>query len=132
MFNILRYVPGVTFRIIKTEEDVLYHIMVKDERWKEFVDNMETDCLNGFCFITENTGAFCWAEKLLEMNFHDDGDKFGYFDKLLSVLRIILSYIEHTPLMNTGIEVQATEFTESPIDEGIDEKVTHARLSKRI
>lgn len=55
------------------------------------------------------------------MNFHDDGDKFGYFDKLLSVLRI-LSYIEHTPLMNTGIEVQATEFTESPIDEGIDEK----------
>mgnify|MGYP000441201618 CR=1 FL=1 len=24
--------------------------------------------------------------------------------------------------MNTGIEVQATEFTESPIDEGIDEK----------
>ena len=121
MFNILRYVPGVTFRIIKTEEDVLYHIMVKDERWKDFVDNMETDCLEWLRFITENTGAFCWAEKLLEMNFHDDGDKFGYFDKLLSVLEI-LSYIEHTPLMNTGIEVQTTEFTESPIDEGIDEK----------
>lgn len=121
MFNILRYVPGVTFRIIKTEEDVLYHITVKNERWKDFLDNMETDCLKWLRFITENTGAFCWAEKLLEMNFHDDGDKFGYFDKLLSVLGI-LSYIEHTPLTNTGIEVQTTELTESPIDEGVDER----------
>ena len=121
MFNILRYVPGVTFRIKKTEEDALYQITVKDERWKDFVDNMEADCFEWLRFITENTGTFCWAERLLKMNFHNNGDKFGYFDKVLSVLGI-LSYIEHTPLMNTGIEVQATELTESPIDEGTDEK----------
>ncbi len=121
MFNILQYVPGVTFRIKRTEDDVLYLITMKDERWKDFIDHLETDCFEWLRFITENTGAFCWAEKLLEMNFHDEGDKFGYFEKLLSVLGI-LSYIEHTPLMNTGIEVQATELTEFPIDEGADEK----------
>ena len=121
MFNILRYVPGVTFRIKKTEEDVLYQITVRDERWKDFVDNMEADCFEWLRFITENTGTFCWAERLLKMNFHNNGDKFSYFDKVLSVLGI-LSYIEHTSLLNTGIEVQATELTESPIDEGTDEK----------
>ncbi len=121
MFKILRYVPGVSFRVKKMEEDVLYHINMKDERWKEFIDNLEIDCFEWLRVITENTGSFCWAEKLLKMNFHDNGDKFGYFDKVLSVLGI-LSYIEHTPLMSTGIELQATDLTESPIDEGTDEK----------
>lgn len=119
MFRILRYIPGVQFKRIQKEEGVTYRILVKDDRWKTFLPTLERDCLKWLYFICDNTGAFKWSSQLLSIGFEHSGDRYSYFDKILSVLKI-LSYIDHTPLTKTGIEVLSTDKTAKPIDEGTD------------
>lgn len=118
MFRILRHVPGVEFKIKQTNDEVTYRIKVKDERWKTFLPKLENDCFEWIKFVWQNNEFFNWSDKILSLRFNYENNRFGYFEKILAVLRL-LSYIDHTPLINSGIEVLANEKTTSPIDEGI-------------
>lgn len=119
IFSILRYIPGVEFHVKQVEEKFDFHVKVKNEQWKDFLKFFEEDCFNWIKFVCDQSGSFNWAEKLQELDFHDNGNNFGYFEKVLTVLRL-LAYIEHTPLINSGIEVLTNDKTESEIDEGTD------------
>ena len=121
IFSILRYIPGVEFHIKQVEEKFDFHVKVKNEQWKDFLKFFEKDCFNWIKFVCNQSGAFNWAEKLQELDFHDNGNKYGYFEKVLMVLRL-LAYIEHTPLISSGIEVLTNDKTESDIDEGTDKE----------
>ena len=121
IFSILRYIPGVEFHVKQVEEKFDFHVKVKNEQWKGFLEYFEEDCFNWIKFVCNQSGPFNWAEKLQELDFHDNGNKYGYFEKVLTVLRL-LSYIEHTPLISSGIEILTNDKTESYIDEGTDKE----------
>ena len=119
MFRILNHIPDVEFRIKQSEEEVNYHIKVKSDKWKRILSNLLTDCTSWISCTYEKETEFKWAERLLKMNFNDNGNHFSYLETVLSVLKL-LSYIDHSPLINSGIEILANEKTETPIDDGID------------
>lgn len=121
IFSILRYIPGVEFHIKQVEEKFDFHVKVKNEQWKDFLKFFEEDCFKWIKFVCEQAGSFYWAEKLQELNFHHNGNMYGYFEKVLTVLGL-LAYIEHTPLISSGIEVLANDKTVSDIDEGTDKE----------
>ena len=121
IFSILRYIPGVEFHIKQVEEKFDFHVKVKNEQWKDFLKFFEEDCFKWIKFVCEQAGSFYWAEKLQELDFHHNGNMYGYFEKVLTVLRL-LAYIEHTPLISSGIEVLANDKTVSDIDEGTDKE----------
>ena len=121
MFRILHHIPDVEFRIKQTEEEINYHIKVTSEKWKGFLPNLMDDCSKWIISTFQKNTEFEWAERLLEMDFNDDGNRFVYLDKVLSILKL-LGYIDHSPLLNSGIEVLTNELTDKPIDEGIGEE----------
>lgn len=120
MFRILRHIPGVNFKIKQTEEEITYHIWVNNNEWKTFLPQLEKDCYAWIKYVVENTGYFAWAQKILEYDFSYKENRIGYFEKILAVLKL-LSYIDHTPIINSGIEVLANNITNQPIDDGLKE-----------
>ena len=120
MFRILRHIPGVNFKIKQTEKEITYHIWVINDKWKTFLPQLEKDCYTWIKFVVENTGYFAWAQKILEYDFSYNENRIGYFEKILAVLKL-LSYIDHTPIINSGIEVLANDSTDQPIDDGVKE-----------
>lgn len=120
MFSILYYLPEyVTYRIVKTEEDVEYHITLKDKDVYSYLSTLENDCLDWIKFTCEQSGPFNWADTIKRNGLISKG--FAYFDAMLSILKR-LSYIDYTPLLKSGVEIYTTELTDKPIDEGLDEK----------
>lgn len=119
MFRILRHIPGVEFRVKQTNEEITYRIKVKDDKWKSFLTKLEDDCFEWIKFVWKNNEYFNWSDKIIEFNFNQENNQYGYFEKILAVLRL-LSYIDHTPLIKSGIEVKTNEKTSTPIDEGKD------------
>lgn len=117
MFRILRHIPGVEFKVKQTNEEITYRIKVKDDRWKSFLSILEEDCFKWIKFVWNNNEFFNWSDKIIEFNFNQGNNRYGYFEKILAVLRL-LSYIDHTPLIKSGIEVLANEKTSTYIDEG--------------
>lgn len=120
MFRILRHIPGVEFKIKQTEEEITYHIRVRNDEWKKFLPELENDCFTWISYVVNNTGFFTWSQQILKFGFIYNEDRIGYFEKILAVLKL-LSYIDHTPIINSGIEVIANDKTDKPIDEGSDE-----------
>lgn len=120
MFSILYYLPEyVTYRIVKTEEDVEYHITRKNKDVYSYLNTLENDCFDWIKFTCKQTGAFNWADTIKKNGILSKG--FAYFDAMLSILKR-LSYIDHTPLLKSGVEIFTTELTDKPIEEGLDEK----------
>ena len=120
MFSILYYLPEyVTYRIVKTEEDVEYHITLKDKDVYPYLNTLENDCLDWIKFTCEQSEPFNWADTIKMKGLISKG--FAYFDAMLSILKR-LSYIDHTPLLKSGVEIYTTELTDKPIEEGLDEK----------
>ncbi len=118
MFTILNYLPMVTFKIENNYNDLLYIIRVRNDKWKHFLDEMEEDCLKMLKFVMETTEDFCWAKIIIDFGWAGKG--YRYFEDLLSVLHH-LSYVEHTPLVKSGIEIITTETTDSEISDGLTE-----------
>ena len=114
MFRILRHIPGVDFKVKQINDEITYRIRVTDDRWKKFLPQLENDCLDWVTFVWQNNNYFNWAEKIMS---YSDSNRYGYFEKILAVLRL-LSYIDHTPLIASGIEVLVTDKTLTKIDEG--------------
>lgn len=120
MFSILYYLSEyVTYRIVKTEEDVEYHITLKNKDVYSYLNTLESDCLDWIKFTCEQSGPFNWANTIKMNGLISKG--FAYFDAMLSILKR-LSYIDHTPLLKSGVEIYTTELTDKPIEEGLDEK----------
>lgn len=117
MFNILHYIPGLTYRTFKSEESVIAEVTVRNDDWRKFLNTLEEDCLKMIKFACEQTGEFCWAEKIIEFGWTSKGIR--YFEDVLSILQH-LQYVEHSPLIETGIEVLTTESSNQVIDDGID------------
>lgn len=120
MFSILYYLPKyVTYKIVKTEEDVEYHITLKDKEVYSYLNTLENDCLDWIKFTCEQSGAFNWADTIKRNGLISKG--FAYFDAMLSILKH-LSYIDCTPLLKSGVEIYTTELTDKHIEEGLDKK----------
>ena len=118
MFNILHYIPGINYHTIKSEENIIVEVTVKNCDWKKYLNTLEDDCLKIIKFTCEQTGEFCWAQKIIELGWTSTGVR--YFDDVLSILHH-LQYVEHSPLIETGIEVMTTDLSATTIDDGIDE-----------
>ena len=119
MFRILRHIPGVEFKVKQSNDEITYRIKVKNDSWKSFLSILEDDCFEWIKFVWQNNNFFNWSDKIIEYNFNQGNNRYGYFEKILAVLRL-LSYIDHTPLIKSGIEVLANEKTSTVIDEGKD------------
>lgn len=118
MFNILNYIPGISYRAIKSEENVIAEVTVKNDNWREFLSTLEDDCLKMLKFVCDQVGEFCWAQKIIEFGWTSKGVR--YYEDVLSVLQH-LQYVEHSPLIETGIEVLTTNLSADTIDDGFDE-----------
>lgn len=117
MFSILYYLEDcVKYKIVKTEEDTEIHITLKNNHWHEYLNNLEKDCLEWIRFTCNHIGAFNWAEVINEKGLISKG--FDYFNSILSILKR-LSYIDHTPLLKSGVEIFTTEHTDKAIDAGL-------------
>ena len=119
IFSILYYLDDVgyvKYEIVKTEEDTEYHITLKKKEWASYLSTLENDCLDWIKFTCNHLGAFNWADVINEMGLISKG--FDYFSSLLSILKR-LSYIDYTPLLKSGVEIYATEFTNQSIDDGL-------------
>lgn len=118
MFNILHYIPGIIYKTNKSEDDVIAEVIVRNDDWIQYLDIFEEDCIKVLKFVCEQTGEFCWAKKIIDLGWTDKGVR--YYEDVLSILQH-LQYVEHSPLIETGIEVLTTELSKSSIDDGIDE-----------
>ena len=118
MFNILHYIPGINYKTNKSEDDVIAEVIIRNDDWTQYLDTLEEDCLNVLKFVCEQTGEFCWAQKIIDLGWTYKGIR--YYEDILAILQH-LQYVEHSPLIETGIEVLTTELSDSSIDDGIDE-----------
>jgi len=119
MFTLLNYLPMVNYKIEKLEDDVICLIKVRANTWQDYLDELENDCLKMIRFVVETTTEFNWAKDVI-IKFGWTKKGYRYFEDLLSIL-YHLSYVDHTPLVKSGIEVYATELTETAISEGLTE-----------
>ncbi len=127
MFTILRYIQGVSIRVVKVEDEEELHIKKKDGNCIKRLKELEGDCRKWLEYVwqkkSEGNIEIYWANALKELSLIDVGKKkgFNYFETILSILKR-LSYIDNSPLLNSGVEISATEKTEDNIDDGISEK----------
>lgn len=119
MFTLLNYLPMINYKVEKLEDDVICLIKVRNNKWQDYLDELEEDCLRMIRFVAETTDEFNWAKDVI-IKFGWTKKGFRYFEDLLSIL-YHLSYVDHTPLIKSGIEVYATELIETEISEGLTE-----------
>ena len=118
MFNILHYIPGISYKTNKSEDDVIAEVIVRNDEWCQYLNTLEDDCLKVIKFVCEQTGEFCWVQKIIDLGWTYKGVR--YYEDVLAILQH-LQYVEHSPLIETGIEVLTTDLSDSSIDDGIDE-----------
>lgn len=123
MFALLYYLPMVSYKLEKHEDEVICQIKVKDNSWTEYVQELENDCFKMIKYVSDQANAFNWANTIIEFGWHKEQVKkgFRYFENVLSVLHH-LAYLEHSPLTENGIEILTTDKTDKVIDEGVDEQ----------
>ncbi len=119
VFNLLNYLPMVSYKVENVENDTLCLIKVKDSKWKAYLNELESDCIAMIALTADQTDSeFNWARLMIHRGWSKKG--YRYFEDLLSVLHH-LAYVEHTPLVKSGIEVFATGITQTDIPEGLTE-----------
>ena len=119
MFTILNYLPMVNYKVENLDDDVICYIKVRNDNWQQYLDQLEEDCLQMIEYVVKTVEEFNWAKTIIDFGWTEKG--YRYFEDLLSIL-YHLAYVEHTPLVKNGIEVLATEYTESDISEGLTEE----------
>lgn len=119
MFALLYYLPMVDYRAEKKEEGICCRIKVRNDRWPKYVDELEHDCLEMLRFVVTHDEEFNWAKDVVIRNGWTKKG-YRYFEDLLSIL-YRLAYVEHSPLVKTGVEVYTTEKTATEIPDGQDE-----------
>lgn len=120
VFNLLNYLPMVSYKVEKQDDDVLSLINVRNDKWRTYLDELEKDCFKMIKFVTEQTNEFNWAEVVIRFAWSRKDNAYHYFEDILSIL-FHLAYVEHTPLVKSGIEIYATSTTDEEIPEGLEE-----------
>ena len=122
IFWLLNYIPGVSSVEKRSDEgEVSYTITLLNKSWQGYLVDWENDLFNILKYIKSQDSAFSWAEMVFNLNMFTPGHKgFTYLDNSLSLLRAI-QYIDYTPLVKSGIEVQTSENAFNIIDDGIQE-----------
>lgn len=111
-FLILLHVPGVQ---LKDTYETQY-LRVTNRQWRPFLTQLEADCRTWLrSMATEGKPLYTWSQHARALGLLDRG--FDYFCTVLAILRS-LGYIEHTPLLPSGIQIYATPTTADEIDEG--------------
>ncbi len=118
MFTLLNYLPMVNYKVENLDDDVICQIKLKNTEWQNYLDQLERDCLTMIKYVVEKPEEFCWARVIIDLGWTRKG--YRYFEDLLSIL-YHLAYVEHSPLVKSGIEILATESTESEIQDGLSE-----------
>ena len=118
MFILLNYLPMVNYKVENLDDDVICQIKLKNGEWQNYLEQLERDCLIMIKYVVEKPEEFCWAKVIIDLGWTKKG--YRYFEDLLSIL-YHLAYVEHSPLVKSGIEVLATELTESEIQDGLSE-----------
>lgn len=118
MFTLLNYLPMVNYKVENLDDDVICQIKLKNTEWQNYLDQLERDCLTMIKYVVEKPEEFCWARVIIDLGWTKKG--YRYFEDLLSIL-YHLAYVEHSPLVKSGIEILATESTESEIQDGLSE-----------
>ena len=119
MFTLLNYFPMVSYKVEKHEDDIICQIKLKNDEWLNYLEQLERDCRTMIKYVVEKPEEFCWARVIIDLGWSKKG--YRYFEDLLSIL-YHLAYVEHSPLVKSGIEILATESTESEIPEGLSEE----------
>lgn len=119
MFTLLNYLPMVSYKVENLEDDIICQIKLKNDEWPNYLEQLERDCRTMIKYVVEKPEEFCWARVIIDLGWSKKG--YRYFEDLLSIL-YHLAYVEHSPLVQSGIEILATESTESEIPEGLSEE----------
>ena len=119
MFTLLNYLPMVSYKVENLEDDIICQIKLKNDEWPNYLEQLERDCRTMIKYVVEKPEEFCWARVIIDLGWSKKGHR--YFEDLLSIL-YHLAYVEHSPLVKSGIEILATESTESEIPEGLSEE----------
>lgn len=119
MFTLLNYLPMVSYKVENLEDDIICQIKLKNDEWSNYLEQLERDCRTMIKYVVEKPEEFCWARVIIDLGWSKKG--YRYFEDLLSIL-YHLAYVEHSPLVKSGIEILATESTESEIPEGLSEE----------
>lgn len=119
MFTLLNYLPMVSYKVENIEDDIICQIKLKNDEWLNYLEQLERDCRTMIKYVVEKPEEFCWARVIIDLGWSKKG--YRYFEDLLSIL-YHLAYVEHSPLVKSGIEILATESTESEIPEGLSEE----------
>lgn len=121
VFNLLNYLPMVSYKVENDEDEALCLIKVRDDQWRIYLDELEADCLKMIKFVTGLTNEFNWARAIIDkLGWSRKDNAYRYFEDILAIL-FHLAYVEHTPLVKSGIEIFATSTTDKEIPEGLDE-----------
>ena len=118
MFTLLYYLRMVNYKVENQEDDTVYRIKVRNNEWKQYLEELESDCFKMLKFVVDTQEEFNWAKAIIELGWVTKG--YRYFEDILSIL-YLLSYVEHTPIVKNAIEIYATEKTESEIPDGLAE-----------
>lgn len=119
MFTLLNYLPMVSYKVENLEDDIICQIKLKNDEWLNYLEQLERDCRTMIKYVVEKPEEICWARVIIDLGWSKKG--YRYFEDLLSIL-YHLAYVEHSPLVKSGIEILATESTESEIPEGLSEE----------
>lgn len=119
MFTLLHYLPMISYKVEKMEDEVICLIKVRNDNWQQYIDELEEDCLKMIRFVFETPDEFNWVKDVI-INNGWTNKGYRYYEDILSIL-YHLSYVEHTPLVKSGIEVYATDLTSEEIPEGLTE-----------
>lgn len=118
MFTLLCYLPMVNYKVENLEDDTVCLIKVRNSEWKQYLEELESDCFKMLKFVVNTPVEFNWAKAIIELGWGSKG--YRYFEDILSIL-YLLSYVEHTPIVKNAIEIYATEKTETEISDGLAE-----------
>jgi ATP-dependent DNA helicase RecQ len=124
MLSILHYLPMVVYKVVHEGDEVICSIQLKDDSWREYLDELENDCLEVIKCVVENTEPFNWAQLIISKKWSYNISKlkgYRYFEDLLSILSH-LSYVNHSSLLKSGVEVLTTDNTDKFIQEGKDQE----------
>lgn len=123
MFSILYYLPMVSYKIERQDDEVICLITVKNDSWADYLKELEQDCFQLLKLVNTNVVTLNWAQTIIDLGwtFEKSHKGYRYFEDVLSILQL-LRYIDHSSLSKGGVEILATNTTGLPIPEGTDEQ----------
>lgn len=111
IFSILMLIPEklVLYKSQIKGKQVLQQITIRKKDWRNFVDELEEDCLRFLKYLLKANkpdALINWSEAIIELQWDKKG--YQYFNDVLVLLRQ-LGYIQMGSLIPIGIQVFATE-----------------------